>query len=577
MCVLEWFSPLEISELRLATLNRQFASICQENTLFHKICLHKWSEIESSDERPYTHETVTDWKAYYRFRKFHSRVVSSLESSYDKHYEFCMQDVDDLVELSYDTTIRSRQLAIDRILSYMCDESFNPADDVPTLPDADYLVSQWVRYILLVGSQNETFLMSATSFFQDLPWLTEDLFSEAVVPHLHRMSIFLHDEIIRYKKNLPKEVLQFGADYQPGRENILLNYPKHCPNNAVISLLNSISSICEIFSMHIRRHADAFLPKCIDALLELLQLIHPNQYLNSRSVEYLRNSESVLAEGTLNCIIRAIGGRVLYPIIFPVIKKYLENSDWRIVSAGLIALRSVGEGCKHLTFNLKDVIEMVLPFLNSRYMYVQEAAVTTVTLMSFFCGSALSLYSDPIITQLSNLVVQSHPTALPNVCAAISNVILYNVGKVDLQVEAKTMTSLIEIIESRDIPEIPSSVLATISAIIMNTSADDKIFEKYRQQLLPILRRLKTESRDPLFISRCLRCHTLLMRPCGNEEINVSEISEVIENTIAILESLISFNDPSDGPSDDPSSDDAPNQFETLLLALQKGLCLIRE
>lgn len=137
------------------------------------------------------------------------------------------------------------------------------------------------------------------------------------------------------------------------------------------------------------------------------------------------NNHSVGSE-CLDRLALSLGGKTLIPILFGMIPKLLQSTEWTQRFTGLTSISLVGEGChRFLVPHLDNVITMILPHFTDPHPRVRWAACNTFGQMFTDFGPTIqSKYHARVLPALMNVMedrdnprVQSHAaSAVINFC-----------------------------------------------------------------------------------------------------------------------------------------------------------------
>lgn len=82
-------------------------------------------------------------------------------------------------------------------------------------------------------------------------------------------------------------------------------------------------------------------------------------------------SNSAVAESSLDRLACALGGKTILPIVMSQVQQMLGNQDYKYRHAGLMAVSAVGEGCiKQMEPTLPQIVDPILGFLKDPVSYL---------------------------------------------------------------------------------------------------------------------------------------------------------------------------------------------------------------
>jgi len=167
-----------------------------------------------------------------------------------------------------------------------------------------------------------------------------------------------------------------------------------------------------------------FLPEVFSVLLEWMTHLEENSSWNVGESEDCDDTDTAIAEESLDRLSIALAGETIAPILFSAIPAFLGSGDWRFRHAGLMAISVSGEGAvKYLSQHLQDVVGMILPFFTDAHPRVRWAACNTIGQMcSDFQPDIQLTFHQPILSSIIQVMNDSeNPRVQAHAASAIVN------------------------------------------------------------------------------------------------------------------------------------------------------------
>ncbi|ORZ41524.1 armadillo-type protein [Catenaria anguillulae PL171] len=183
----------------------------------------------------------------------------------------------------------------------------------------------------------------------------------------------------------------------------------------------------------VRKVAPTFAQRVIPVCLEMMATIEDDQdWHTTDNIEDTgdENDEAyVIGEQAMDRLARRLGASAVTPVAFNLIPTMLRSDQWARRHAALMAISAIGEGChKSMSKELKNVVEMVVPFTKDPHPRVRYAACNCIgQLATDFAPTLQRKYYTHIIPALmscmddaANPRVQAHgAAAMVNFCEEV--------------------------------------------------------------------------------------------------------------------------------------------------------------
>ncbi|KAF9926818.1 hypothetical protein FBU30_003672 [Linnemannia zychae] len=291
-----------------------------------------------------------------------------------------------------------------------------------------------------------------------------------------------------------------------------------------------------------------FVTRIIPVSLEMMTELEDEAewYMSDDQDDEEPDTNSVVGEQAIDRLSRALGGKVILPVIFGYIPKMLANEqDWKTRHAGLMAISAMGEGCgRIMEGELTKIVHMVVPFLRDSHARVRFAACHTIGQMATdFAGPLQKNHHAVILTNLIPVMddapyprIRSHAAAaLVNFCEDIDKSIL---GPY-LDAIFDRLLSLL----STGTTFVQEQAITTMAAVA--DSAGDK-FLTYYSRVMPLLMSVLRQATNPeyrLLRGKAMECASLIALAVG-KEIFAPHAQEFIKLLVKTQTSLVEADDP---------------------------------
>jgi HEAT repeat protein len=240
------------------------------------------------------------------------------------------------------------------------------------------------------------------------------------------------------------------------------------------------------------------------------------------------------AQGSLDRIAIALGGKIVVPKAFRYIDQFLQRSDdWRFRYAAIMTINQIGEGCeKHMERQLGDVLKLVVGATKDPHPRVRWAAINCIGQMSTdFGGTLQRKFHRHVVPTLIDAMddacnrVRSHAAAaLINFCdeASAANLIPYLdtvVGK------------LIALLNSNSRLAIEQAMTAVAAVAGCVGTAFNKYYDDFMPPLKHLLRQTSADDKwNRLLRSKAMECMTLIGVAVGAERFraDADEIMQIL-------------------------------------------------
>ncbi|KAI9345625.1 armadillo-type protein [Obelidium mucronatum] len=224
------------------------------------------------------------------------------------------------------------------------------------------------------------------------------------------------------------------------------------------------------------------------------------------------DEDYVFAEQAIDRLSIALGGKTMLSIAFNLIPKLLGSPEWQSRHAGLLAVSVMGEGCRDIMIDsLKDVVDLVIPYLRDPHPRVRFAACNCVGQMcTDFAPTFQSEYNDIILSNLVPLMDDSaNPRVQSHSAAALVNFMedadKFKITPV-LEEIVRRLVGLLNV-EKTYVQEQAITTIATVA------DCAGKNFVNYYPAIMPVLMNIlqnATDKRFRLLRGKALECASLI-------------------------------------------------------------------
>ncbi|KAI1730971.1 HEAT-like repeat domain-containing protein [Ditylenchus destructor] len=194
------------------------------------------------------------------------------------------------------------------------------------------------------------------------------------------------------------------------------------------SALEVMVSLCESAPNVIKKRGANYLPTLIQQCLQLMTELDDDITEWSEmddADEDIEEENAGIGETSLDRVSCALGGKAILPHALQCVTELLKNEDWKYRHAGIMALSTIGEGCKRqMESIIQDVIsDLVLPSITDPHPRVRYAGCNAIGQMcTDFAPTAQKKCHEKIVPALlSTLVNLSTPRVAAHAGAAIVN------------------------------------------------------------------------------------------------------------------------------------------------------------
>ncbi|XP_076645854.1 karyopherin beta 3 [Halictus rubicundus] len=268
------------------------------------------------------------------------------------------------------------------------------------------------------------------------------------------------------------------------------------------------------------------------------------------------DSNTVVAESSLDRLACGLGGKTMLPQIVQNIPSMLNNSDWRYRHAALMAISAVGEGChKQMEAILPQIMDGVIQYLQDPHPRVRYAACNAVGQMSAdFAPIFEKKFHNKVIPGLlmvlddnANPRVQAHAgAALVNFSEDCPKHILTPyldaiMGKLESILTAKFQELVL-----KGTKLVLEQVVTTIASV---ADTCEEQFVTYYDRLMPCLKYIIQNANQPehkMLRGKTIECVSLIGLAVGPEKF-IADASEV-------MDMLLKTHSEGDLPDDDPQT-----------------------
>ncbi|KAK4532167.1 hypothetical protein CCYA_CCYA11G3024 [Cyanidiococcus yangmingshanensis] len=240
------------------------------------------------------------------------------------------------------------------------------------------------------------------------------------------------------------------------------------------------------------------------------------------------------AQGSLDRIAIALGGKTVLPVASRWIQEFLQRGDdWRFRHAAIMTINQIGEGCeKQMERQLGDVIELVVNATTDAHPRVRWAAINCIGQMSTDFGGVLQRkYHARVLPTLIHSMddgcnrVRSHAAAaLINFCDEASS------SALTPYLDA-VVSKLIALLNSNSRLALEQAMTAVAAVAGCVGTAFSKYYDDFMPPLKNLLRQTSAgDKRNRLLRSKTMECMTLIGVAVGADRFraDADEIMQIL-------------------------------------------------
>ncbi|KAG0283826.1 hypothetical protein BGZ96_011804 [Linnemannia gamsii] len=258
------------------------------------------------------------------------------------------------------------------------------------------------------------------------------------------------------------------------------------------------------------------------------------------------DTNSVIGEQAIDRLSRALGGKVILPVIFGYIPKMLANEqEWKCRHAGLMAISAMSEGCgRVMEGELTKIVHMVVPFLRDSHARVRFAACHTIGQMATdFAGPLQKNHHAVVLTNLIPVMDDApYPRIRSHAAAALVN-FCEDIDKSTLGPYLDAIFDRLLSLLGTGTTFVQEQAITTMAAVA--DSAGDK-FLTYYSRVMPLLMSVLRQATTPeyrLLRGKAMECGSLIALAVG-KEIFAPHVQEFIKLLVQTQTSLVEADDP---------------------------------
>ncbi|KAK3832761.1 MAG: importin subunit beta-3 [Linnemannia gamsii] len=291
-----------------------------------------------------------------------------------------------------------------------------------------------------------------------------------------------------------------------------------------------------------------FVTRLVPVSLEMMTELEDEAewYMADDQEEEETDTNTVIGEQAIDRLSRALGGKVILPVIFGYIPKMLANEqDWKTRHAGLMAISAMGEGCgRVMEGELTKIVHMVVPFLRDSHARVRFAACHTIGQMATdFAGPLQKNHHAVVLTNLIPVMDDApYPRIRSHAAAALVN-FCEDIDKSTLGPYLDAIFDRLLSLLSTGTTFVQEQAITTMAAVA--DSAGDK-FLQYYSRVMPLLMsvlRQATSSEYRLLRGKAMECGSLIALAVG-KEVFAPHVQEFIKLLVQTQTSLVESDDP---------------------------------
>ncbi|KXS13655.1 importin subunit beta-3 [Gonapodya prolifera JEL478] len=306
-----------------------------------------------------------------------------------------------------------------------------------------------------------------------------------------------------------------------------------------------LTSVAEEEPAMVRKVAN-FAAGIVPVLLEWLQDLEEEEAWHTSDDNYYSEEPSAdAAEEYLDRLSRSLGGKSVLPVTFAAIPALLSSNEWNKRHAGLIAISSIGEGCKKImSQELQNILNLVLPHLRDPHPRVRYAACQAVGQMcNDFAPDLQSKYHAVILPQLIPTMDDTkNPRVQAHAAAALVNFAEEATEDDVAPYLDDVVVRLMGLLASpkKYVQEQALTTLATVA------DSAEKQFAKFYAQIMPLLLnalRQGVGKEYRLFRGKAMECASLIALAVG-KDLFQAHAAEFCQLLVEIQNSITDSDDP---------------------------------
>ncbi|KAG7160960.1 Importin-5-like 1 [Homarus americanus] len=150
-------------------------------------------------------------------------------------------------------------------------------------------------------------------------------------------------------------------------------------------LLETIVTLAETAPAMVRKAGAKYMNTLIPQMLNMMTDLEDEEEwsVSDEQAEEDNDSNSVVAESSLDRLACGLGGKTVLPHINATLSQMLQSDSWKCRHAALMAISAVGEGChKQMEGMLPQIMDAVIRFLHDPHPRVRYAACNAIGQMA---------------------------------------------------------------------------------------------------------------------------------------------------------------------------------------------------
>uniref|UniRef100_A0A914UJU1 TOG domain-containing protein n=1 Tax=Plectus sambesii TaxID=2011161 RepID=A0A914UJU1_9BILA len=193
------------------------------------------------------------------------------------------------------------------------------------------------------------------------------------------------------------------------------------------SALEVMVSLCESSAAMVRKQGAQFIPSIVEQCLGLMTELEDDDedWYTADTVDADEDDDNAsVGETSLDRVACALGGKVTLPPALQLIPQLVSSDNWKARHAGIMAISTMGEGCKRaMEPRIEEIVDSIIPFLNDPHPRVRYAACNALGQMSSDFAPTLQkrCHQKVVPALLSLLDKLEHPRVAAHAGAAMVN------------------------------------------------------------------------------------------------------------------------------------------------------------
>lgn len=325
------------------------------------------------------------------------------------------------------------------------------------------------------------------------------------------------------------------------------------------SALEVMVSLCESSAAMMRKRGSAFIGPLIKVCLDLMvELEDDEDWHTTDDLDSDDDNNAAVGETSLDRIATSLGGKAVFPPTAQLVPAMMQSAEWTHRHAGLMALSTIGEGCKKaMEPRIAEIVASIIPYVKDPHPRVRYAACNALGQMSTDFAPVMEkrCHGEVLPALLTALEDMTNPRVAAHAASAIVNFaedcpkdVL--VGYLDPLME-KLEWALQQTFKMLEAGKklVLEQVITTIASVA-DTAQDHYV--RYYDRVMPSLKYILANAAGApqlrLLRGKCIECISLIGLAVGKEKF-VPDAGEVME---LLLKSQAEFGTGEE--ADDPST-----------------------